>query len=111
MSPSKGYGGIKTPKTVPELTDALNALFSPITGDCVVVPVTYKWGVEISDADETPTEEWERKLVRNAWFTATAQHQNGARQLFIRSNPAIIVERDYLKQDYRISVSFRAAFI
>jgi len=110
MSPSKGYGGIKTPKTVRELTEAMNALFSPIstiTGD----PATYKWGVEVSDADETPTEEWERKLVRNAWFTATAQHQNGARQIFIRSNPAIIVERDYLKQDYKISVSFRAAFI
>ena len=105
MSLSKGYRGIKTPKTIPELTDALNALFSLITGDCVVVPAIYKWGVEVSDADETPTEEWERKLIRNAWFTATAQHQNGARQIFIGSNPAIIVEQ------VRISVSFRAAFI
>ena len=105
------YLGIKTPETVAELTSAISALFSPMKAGDSVIPVVYAWGAKVLDSDDTPFEVWERRLALKSWLTATGHHQAGRTRMFLRSIPALSIERNYHRMDSRISLKFRAAFI
>ena len=105
------YNGIKTPKTVEELTDAMLKLFSPVVGEPAVLPVVYAWAAQSDGCVYNGLDVLEAELVRMSWLTATAHHSSGRTSMCLRSIPALHLENIWPNAGLRISIKFRAAFI